>query len=36
VESPSEVLTIGETIKVKILDSSEENKKVSLSIKAIE
>ena len=34
VESPSEVLTIGETIKVKILDSSEENKKVSLSIKA--
>lgn len=36
VESPSEVLTIGETVKVKILDSSEENKKVSLSIKAIE
>lgn len=36
VETPAEVLTIGETIKVKILDSSEENKKVSLSIKAIE
>lgn len=36
VESPSEVLTIGETVKVKILDSSEANKKVSLSLKAIE
>lgn len=36
VETPSEVLTIGETVKVKILDSSEENKKVSLSLKAIE
>lgn len=36
VETPSEVLTIGETVKVKILDSSEANKKVSLSIKAIE
>ena len=36
VESPSDVLTIGETIKVKILDSSEEHRKVSLSIKAIE
>lgn len=36
VESPSEVLKIGETVKVKILDSSEANKKVSLSLKAIE
>ena len=36
VESPSDVLTIGETIKVKILDSSEDHRKVSLSIKAIE
>ena len=36
VEKPSDVLTIGETIKVMVLDSNEENKKVSLSVKAVE
>lgn len=36
VETPADVLTIGEETKVKILDSSEESRKVSLSIKAIE
>lgn len=36
VEKPSDVLTIGETIKVMVLDSSEKDKKVSLSIKAVE
>lgn len=36
VEKPSDVLTIGETIKVMILDSSEKDKKVSLSVKAVE
>lgn len=36
VEKPSDVLTIGETIKVMVLDSSEKDKKVSLSVKAVE
>lgn len=36
VEKPSDVLTIGETVKVMVLDSNEANKKVSLSIKAVE
>lgn len=36
VEKPSDVLTIGETIKVMVLDSNEKEKKVSLSIKAVE
>lgn len=36
VEKPSEVLTIGETIKVMVLDSNEKDKKVSLSVKAVE
>ena len=36
VEKPSDVLTIGETIKVMVLDSNEKEKKVSLSVKAVE
>lgn len=36
VEKPSDVLTIGETIKVMVLDSNEKDKKVSLSVKAVE
>lgn len=36
VEKPSDVLTIGEIIKVMVLDSSEKDKKVSLSVKAVE
>lgn len=36
VEKPSDVLKVGEEIKVKILDINEESKKVSLSIKAVE
>lgn len=36
VEKPGDVLTIGETIKVMVLDSSEKDKKVSLSVKAVE
>lgn len=36
VEKPSEVLTIGDTIKVMVLDSNEKDKKVSLSVKAID
>ncbi|PKK39251.1 SSU ribosomal protein S1p [Clostridiaceae bacterium JG1575] len=36
VEKPGEVLTLGETIKVKILDTNERDKKVSLSVKAVE
>ena len=36
VEKPSDVLTIGDTIKVMVLDSNEKDKKVSLSVKAVE
>ncbi len=36
VEKPGDVLTIGESIKVMVLDSNEKDKKVSLSIKAVE
>lgn len=36
VEKPSDVLTIGETIKVMVLDSNEKDKKVSLSVKAVD
>ncbi len=36
VEKPSDVLKIGDTIKVMVLDSNENNKKVSLSVKAVE
>lgn len=36
VEKPGDVLTIGETIKVMVLDSNEKDKKVSLSVKAVE
>lgn len=36
VEKPSDVLEIGTTIKVMVLDSNENSKKVSLSIKAVE
>ncbi|WFF71444.1 S1 RNA-binding domain-containing protein [Proteiniclasticum sp. QWL-01] len=36
VEKPSDVLTIGDIIKVMVLDSNEKDKKVSLSVKAVE
>lgn len=36
VEKPGDVLTIGETIKVMVLESNEKDKKVSLSVKAVE
>lgn len=36
VEKPGDVLTIGESVKVMVLDSNEKDKKVSLSIKAVE
>ena len=36
IEKPSDALKIGEEIKVMILDSDEEAKKVSLSVKAVE
>ena len=35
VEKPSDVLKIGEEIEAKIVDFDEENKKISLSIKAL-
>jgi len=36
INKPEEVLKIGELVKAKILDISKENKKISLSIKALE
>lgn len=36
IEKPQDALTLGEEVKVKILDTNEETKKVSLSIKAVE
>lgn len=36
VVKPGDVLTIGESVKVMVLDSNEKDKKVSLSIKAVE
>lgn len=36
VEKPSDVLKVGQNIKVKVVDFNEEGKKISLSIKALE
>lgn len=36
VETPHEVLEIGQTVSVKVLDVDEENERISLSIKALE
>ncbi|MCI5492821.1 MAG: 30S ribosomal protein S1 [Lachnospiraceae bacterium] len=35
VEKPSDVLSVGETVEAKIVDFNEEDKKISLSIKAL-
>ena len=36
VEKPSDVLTVGQEVTAKIVDFSEENKKISLSVKALQ
>src|SRR5699024_541801 len=36
VETPHEVLEVGQTVSVKVLDVDEENERISLSIKALE
>lgn len=36
VETPHEVLEVGQTIAVKVLDVNEENKRISLSVRALE
>ena len=36
VEKPADVLKVGETITAKVVDFNEEDRKISLSIKAME